>query len=124
MLKATRIGLGVVCLLLNLAGCYSGDTITPESLTTSPTLSPDTTLEPPHALSIEALRSRSYSGSDFVFEQTLDSGSNYDRYVVSYLSDGLKIYALMTIPWGEKPPTGFPVVLFNHGYIPPDQYRT
>jgi dipeptidyl aminopeptidase/acylaminoacyl peptidase len=36
----------------------------------------------------------------------------------------LKIYAMMTIPWGEKPPTGFPVVIFNHGYIPPDQYRT
>jgi dipeptidyl aminopeptidase/acylaminoacyl peptidase len=49
---------------------------------------------------------------------------NYNRYIASYLSDGLKIYALLTVPQGEKPPTGFPVVIFNHGYIPPDQYRT
>ncbi|MDX1377912.1 MAG: alpha/beta fold hydrolase, partial [Anaerolineales bacterium] len=35
-----------------------------------------------------------------------------------------KIYALMTVPNGEKPPTGWPVVIFNHGYIPPDVYVT
>ena len=28
------------------------------------------------------------------------------------------------MPRGEKPATGWPVVIFNHGYIPPDQYRT
>ncbi len=75
-------------------------------------------------LSIDYLRSRSYEGSDFVVEQTLSSGSNYNRYIVSYLSDGLKIYALLTVPWEEKPASGYPVVIFNHGYIPPDQYRT
>jgi alpha-beta hydrolase superfamily lysophospholipase len=48
----------------------------------------------------------------------------YSRYYVSYLSDGLKIYALMTVPSGEKPPTGWPVIIFNHGYIPPGVYRT
>src|SRR5262245_23178186 len=47
-------------------------------------------------LSIDYLRLRTYEGSDFVFEQTLDPGSNYNRYIVSYRSDGLKIYALMT----------------------------
>jgi dipeptidyl aminopeptidase/acylaminoacyl peptidase len=30
----------------------------------------------------------------------------------------------MTVPDGEKPPTGWPVVIFNHGFIPPDVYRT
>jgi uncharacterized protein len=79
---------------------------------------------PVHPLSITALRSRSYDGGDFVAEQTLDPGSNYNRYIVSYLSEGLKIYALLTIPWAEKPATGYPVVIFNHGYIPPEQYRT
>ena len=24
----------------------------------------------------------------------------------------------------KRPPSGWPVVVFNHGYIPPDQYRT
>lgn len=70
------------------------------------------------------MRSRDYPGSDIVIEAVLDPGANYSRYYVSYLSDALKIYAMMTIPMGEKPPTGWPVVVFNHGYIPPDVYRT
>lgn len=77
-----------------------------------------------HPLQIDAMRARQYPGSDIVIEAALDPGSNYSRYYVSYLSDGLKIYALMTVPNGQKPPTGWPVVIFNHGYIPPDVYRT
>ena len=30
----------------------------------------------------------------------------------------------MTVPDGQKPSTGWPVIIFNHGYIPPDEYRT
>ena len=51
-------------------------------------------------------------------------GSNHDRYITSYLSEGLKIYALLTVPRGQAPATGWPVIIFNHGYIPPTQYRT
>jgi dipeptidyl aminopeptidase/acylaminoacyl peptidase len=81
-----------------------------------------TTAEEP--LQIDAMRARDYPGSDIVIEAVLDPGVNYNRYYVSYLSEGLKIYALMTVPIGEKPATGWPVVVFNHGYIPPDVYRT
>ncbi len=77
-----------------------------------------------HPLQIDALRARDYPGSEIVIERVLDPGVNYNRYYVSYLSDGLKIYALMTVPNGQKPPTGWPVVIFNHGYIPPAVYRT
>ena len=70
------------------------------------------------------MRARNYPGSDIVIEKTLDPGVNYSRYYVSYRSEGLKIYALMTIPNGEKPATGWPVIIFNHGYIPPEIYRT
>jgi alpha-beta hydrolase superfamily lysophospholipase len=28
------------------------------------------------------------------------------------------------VPFGEPPPGGFKAIVFNHGYIPPDQYRT
>ena len=73
---------------------------------------------------VESLRTSSYPGSDIVVEQTLDPGLNYDRYITSYLSEGLKIYALLTVPRGERPETGWPAIVFNHGYIPPDQYRT
>ena len=66
----------------------------------------------------------SYPGSDLVTELELDPGGNYSRAIVSYQSEGLKIYALLTVPFGEPPAGGWPVIVFNHGYIPPDQYRT
>lgn len=75
-------------------------------------------------LSIEYMRKQSYPGSGITIEQTLPAGTNYDRYIASYRSDGLKIYALLTVPQGTKPETGWPVVIFNHGYIPPAEYRT
>ena len=77
-----------------------------------------------HPLSIEALRSNTYAGSEITIEETLAPGSNYSRYRTSYQSEGLKIYALLTVPNGVKPETGWPVVIFNHGYIPPAEYRT
>jgi len=75
-------------------------------------------------LSIETMRQRGYPGSDFTFHQTLNAGVNYSRYLVSYQSDGLKIYALLTVPDGQMPANGWPVIIFNHGYIPPEEYRT
>lgn len=75
-------------------------------------------------LSIEYMRKQEYPGSDIVIEQTLPDGSNYSRYIVSYKSDGLKIFTLLTVPQAVKPKTGWPVIIFNHGYIPPEQYRT
>src|SRR3989344_8783598 len=80
--------------------------------------------ETSHPLSIETLRQGNYPGSDILIEQTLAPGSNYRRYIASYKSEGLKIYALLTVPNGTKPETGWPVVIFNHGYIPPSQYKT
>lgn len=85
-----------------------------------------------NTLSIQSLRNGEYSGSDIVIEQTLVPGSNYQRYIVSYKSEGLKIYALFTVPDGDfsvssgqgKPKTGWPVIIFNHGFIPPDEYVT
>jgi dipeptidyl aminopeptidase/acylaminoacyl peptidase len=87
--------------------------------TDSPTATP--TLNP---LTIESMRRRQYPGSDIIIEQELTPGANYRRYIASYRSEGLKIYALLTIPDGDPPPTGWPVIIFNHGYIPPEQYRT
>jgi len=78
----------------------------------------------PHSLSIDFLRQGEYPGSELVIEETLNSGSNYQRYIVSYKSEGLKINALLTIPNEEVPVGGFPAIVFNHGYIPPNQYRT
>jgi len=77
-----------------------------------------------HPLSITALREGEYPGSEITIEQTLNPGSNYQRYVASYRSEGLKIFALLTVPNGESPELGWPAILFNHGYISPAVYRT
>lgn len=89
------------------------------SATSSP--SPTATL---HPLTIESMRRREYPGSEITIEETLTPGANYARYIASYRSEGLKIYALLTVPYGQPPEAGWPVIVFNHGYIRPDLYRT
>lgn len=79
---------------------------------------------PLNPLSIEAMRERPYPGSNITIEETLAAGNNYNRYIASYKSEGLKIYALLTVPDGDPPAGGWPVIVFNHGYIPPEVYRT
>ncbi len=97
----------------------------PPSPTTTPAPTATSTPTPtPNPLTIQSMRERAYPGSDITIEETLQPGSNYSRYRVSYLSEGLKIYALLTVPNGEKPASGWPVIIFNHGFIPPDVYRT
>ncbi len=75
-------------------------------------------------LTLEALAERTVEGSDLVFEQQLENGANYERYIASYQSEGHKIYGLLTLPLGEMPAGGHQAIVFVHGYIPPDIYRT
>lgn len=74
-------------------------------------------------LSIASMRQKSYPGSNLTIEQTLEGGSNYHQYIASYMSDGLKIYGLLTVPVGDDSKK-YPVIVFNHGYIPPMVYKT
>lgn len=99
---------------------------TPEpSLTPTASPTPLPTATPTlHPMNIVAQRETPYPGSDIVIENTLDPGAGYNRYYSYYLSEGLKIYALLTIPTGARPENGWPAIVFNHGYIPPDVYRT
>lgn len=89
-------------------------------------LGEDYQLEPKeeNPLTIESLRGGNYPGSDLVIEETIPAGSNYDKFIASYKSEDLKIFGLLTVPKGEKPESGYPVIIFNHGYIPPKEYRT
>ena len=140
-LRAYWSTLGILILTLNACGTQAPASpppptvVSPSTNTPFPTLSPTeiatqtsipapTATPIPHPLDITGMRSRQYPGSVIVIEDVLDPGVGYNRYYVSYLSEGLKIYALMTVPIGNKPPTGWPVVIFNHGYIPPDVYVT
>ena len=75
-------------------------------------------------MAILTARQRSYPGSNIVIVNELKPGSNYHCYSAWYLSDGLKIYGLLTIPYGTMPEGGWPAIVFNHGYFPPYSYST
>jgi len=143
--KSTRLWIIVAALTFLVAACGTGPqpspaeevvriavaasaTLLPSATPTpepTPTPTPTSTPTPtPHPLTIPSMREREYPGSEVTIVETLAPGSNYSRYLASYESEGLTIYALLTVPNGEKPPTGWPAIVFNHGFIPPDEYRT
>ena len=75
-------------------------------------------------LFIDALRNRDFPASDIIIEETLEPGGNYQRHIAWYLSDGFRIYGLLTVPDEPIPTGGYPAILFLHGFIPPDTYIT
>ena len=106
-----------------------------KSETPTQTISPTSTIPPTptetevaftvgEELTIEYLRNLEVTGSVITFEEELGNGPNYHQYIVSYISEGDKIYGLLTIPFGAPPEGGFKAIIFNHGYIPPTVYRT
>jgi len=122
-------------ILVFLAACTASQAVLPNpfvaiatstltvqpSATSTPSVTPTPT---PNPLTIEYLREHEYPASEIVIEERLEDGPNYTRYIASYQSEGLKIYALLTIPFGEKPESGWPAIVFNHGFIRPEAYRT
>jgi dienelactone hydrolase len=68
-------------------------------------------------LSISHLRNRQY-GSEFVKLKPIDNNSDgYSSLMFSYKSDGLVNYARIDIPQKSAPVTGYPVLLYSHGWI-------
>ncbi len=75
-------------------------------------------------MTIPYLQSRKYDG--FLRESRVVAyeGQNYTAYTTGYISDGLQINGLLTIPNTVEPDAGFPAIVFVHGYIPPTSYQT
>jgi dienelactone hydrolase len=78
-------------------------------------------------LSINALKVRRY-GSNIEFLEKMDRPctdieaselriNGPRRYMASYMSEGLRIYARIDIPSGPAPESGFPVIIFAHGWV-------
>ena len=118
---------------INVAAPVLVPTLTPTSLpqaeepataVASPAQTPAPTFDVGNELTIAALRAKEIVGSDILIEETLANGPNYARYIASYLSEGNKIYGLLTMPLDDVPADGFPAIVFIHGYIPPEVYRT
>lgn len=98
------------------------------SLTLAPSasveLQPTATFTPePYAkYRIDDLAVRSYGGGELTVEGIIAENSYFSRLLVSYPSDGLKIYGFLNLPHRGAPP--YPVVIALHGYIEPDIYNT
>lgn len=75
-------------------------------------------------LMILEMRKKVYPGSEIKIEENLASGVNYNRYIASLRSEGLKIFGLLTVPRISKPENGYPAVVFLHGYLAPQTYGT
>lgn len=75
-------------------------------------------------LTIKYLREMEINGSEIIFHERLSPSYNYARHLVSYTSEGNRIFGLLTIPFAEPPEAGFKAIVFNHGYIPPNVYQT
>ncbi len=103
-------------------GTLTSSTVPPSPASTVPAATATPQADAP--LTIAAMRAKSYPGSELTIVQTLTPGSNYNRYIASYQSDGLTLFGLLTVPTGTKPDGGWPVILLNHGYIPPAEYST
>ncbi len=87
----------------------------------TPTVTPTATPNPYLAFTVEGLRERDYPGGEIAITSYWEETDAFTRYYISYPSDGLSISGMMAVPKGEGP---FPVIILNHGYIPPSEYWT
>jgi uncharacterized protein len=62
--------------------------------------------------------------SNIAVEQEVAPRAGCRTFVVSYYTDGLRVFSLMSRPPSAPPAGGFPVLILAHGYIPPDTYQT
>ena len=85
---------------------------------------PTSVLPQPHPYAITSLMTKVDPNTKITKTLTLPGTTRYTSYVVSYPSDSLTLYSLLHIPKGQMPLGGWPVVIVNHGYIPPTVYST
>lgn len=71
---------------------------------------------------IESLRQNPPKGKNFKIVEILESNSVYQKFLVTYEADGLTLTAVMTIPRLDRPPSGWPILILNHGLIGREVY--
>lgn len=72
---------------------------------------------------IAGMRQRTFD-SRILDKRQVRETSGFTSYVVSFVSEGYRQYALVNMPKGNVPDGGWPVVVVNHGYIDPKVYST
>lgn len=72
-------------------------------------------------LSVAELARRDYGAGELRTDDTLGVNEAFTRTLVSWESDGVRVYAFQNTPAGEGP---FPLVIMIHGYVDPEVYST
>ena len=75
-----------------------------------------------YSLTIPTQRARDYAENPVTAEQAPTDAGGFRRGLISYVSDGLKIYAQVSLPATPRPAAGYPVLLLARGYINPGVY--
>lgn len=81
-----------------------------------------------HQLSIVGLRSRKFQATLKIETQLGDLGGSskyaqfygvpyYNSYLLSYQSDGLRVFCRLDLPPFDMPAAGYPVIIFAHGWV-------
>jgi uncharacterized protein len=82
----------------------------------APTPAPTPALPPYY---VESLRARQYPGGKLEIGDAMARGPGYTKYHVSWPSGGQTMTGTISLPDGAGP---FPVVVVEHGFIPPERY--
>lgn len=68
---------------------------------------------------IESLRARPYPGGKLEIRDVMMRGQGFTKHHMSWPSNGQTMTGTISLPDGPGP---FPVVVVNHGFIPPERY--
>jgi uncharacterized protein len=119
-----KIILLALCAISVLYIIFSSKKQQPAMQNTLQTISTTPTVTQKHILDVLEMSNFIYTPSPITITETRAGTASYNEYIASYVSRGNIIYALLTVPKGKAPEKGFPVIMFNHGFIPPNEYRT
>ncbi len=73
----------------------------------------------PTEFSVDAFRSMTLSGTNLVIGNVIERTSDWTKYFISYMSNGVKISGTLSLPTSND---RHPLVIQNHGYIDPAIY--
>jgi uncharacterized protein len=121
-----RAALATIATLIVTGACANGTaaaparaqaSAAPRTAAPSPTAAP--TPVPPPPFYIEALRARQPVAGKIEIGDLMAQGAGYTKHHVSWTSGGQPMTGTISLPDGAGP---FPVVIVNHGHIPPERY--
>jgi uncharacterized protein len=119
----------LLAFLLTVSACSGGSkavqqpgTASTTTAVTQPRAAATTAGSPAPALPpyyIESLRARSYPGGKLQLGEGMFRGNGFTKFQMSWPSGGQTMTGTISLPDGNGP---FPVVVVNHGFIPPERY--